>query len=154
MGIKKSKYHMNHFFCNDIKDIIIIFLLRCLFLGKRLSFCAKTTIYLIIPPIAKYFAKMFCMQIISQNTVSQFLLENLKLKDKPQIWSFELFIFGSKFRFFGTVLGRFRKRNYKIFRRRLTMVVDIFGLSPTIKKLPTAWKYNFKLLRSKQYCNN
>ena len=54
--------------------------------------------------------------------LSDFLLKNLKLRDKLQIWGFELF-FGPNFVFWGIVSGRFSQRN---FCRRSTMVATIF----------------------------
>ena len=54
--------------------------------------------------------------------LSDFLLKNLKLRDKLQIWGFELF-FGPNFVFWWIVSGRFSQRN---FCRRSTMVANIF----------------------------
>ena len=70
------------------------------------------------------------------------LLENLKLQDKLQIWSCELFIFGSKFLFFGTFLWRFSQCNFKIFRRQPTMVADIF---PQLPSLPLPFTLSLKM---------
>ena len=60
-----------------------------------------------------------------------FLLENLKLRQILQIWDFESFIFWSKFRLFGILLGRFSQCNSKVFCRRPTMVADILTQLPS-----------------------
>ena len=44
-----------------------------------------------------------------------FPLQNLKLKEKLQIWNFESLIFCYKFRLFGTVLGLFSQCILKVF---------------------------------------
>ena len=60
-------------------------------------------------------------------------------KKEFQIWDFESFIFWSKFYLLGPdALGRFSRCFFFIFRRRPTMVTEIFTQPPTIKKLPTA----------------
>ena len=63
-----------------------------------------------------------------------FLLENLKLIGKLQIWGFETFIFWPKL-FFGTVSGHFSQCNLKIFRCQPTMMADIFIQPPHHKKV-------------------
>ena len=76
-----------------------------------------------------------------------FLLENMKLKDKLQIWGFESFIsffFWPNFRFFGTVLGSYSQGNFKFFCCRPTMVVNIFTQSPPQEKLPTVLLHHFR----------
>ena len=59
-----------------------------------------------------------------------FLLENLLLKDKIQIWDFESFTFWFKFGFLVTILGHFSRSNFKTFCRRQTMVANIFIQPP------------------------
>ena len=78
-------------FCNHIKDKSIIFLLWCVFLSKRRYFYTKTTICLIMPQTAKYFAKIFCMRNISQNTVRLFkqlttFFKSIFLKYQSGFW--------------------------------------------------------------------
>ena len=65
------------------------------------------------------------------------LLENLKLKEKLQIWDFESFIFWPKFRLFGAVLRHFSECNFQIFHLHRTMVADIFTHLSHHKKAST-----------------
>ena len=59
-----------------------------------------------------------------------FLLPNLKLKDKFQIWRFESFIYWFRFLFYWGCFRRFSQCNFKISRHRPTMVVGIFTQPP------------------------
>ena len=62
-----------------------------------------------------FWAKSYCKTGDRFCWLWDFLLKNLKLKDKVQICGFESFIFWSKVRLFGTVLARFSQCNFKIF---------------------------------------
>ena len=77
------------------------------------------------------------------------LLENLKLKEKLQIWDFESFIFWPKFRLFGAVLRHFSECNFQIFHLHRTMVADIFTHLSHHKKAsygPEYHSFTFKLI--------
>ena len=119
--------------------------------SKVFSFCWGSIIFAILSESkfgkwvkGFFWVKLYCKMsdLFRQFLLNSRMLENLELKDKLQIWSFELFIFGSKFRFLRLFLGRFSQCNFEIFRRRSTMVTDIFA-QIYFEQVNAGWVYSF-----------